>query len=542
MPKGSTEQLRSQPTVAVAAKLFLLIVGGACVAAAAIRATECCSRVADPRAAEMFGALVLGIAFSSIALLSRRPLVSRVAGEVALLAAVLVTVEVAVTATRPANGRKRGIKRPCGWACRSTSGPSLKSWKVCVPRGSTRYQASSEAGPGKRGCSATWPQDSIRCHTRATRPLSSAMKAVISSSTGLTNSGSTIHMVWLRVGTLPSRSSESRLRWVTVFHRVGRPWTSFARRIHGRPTFPWPAHALSLSSARFASTWSRCDHRSFSGSWTVNLRWQEKEERDNVKLARYLDPSFSQGLAERQNETDAVVRRLAPPIRAQDNRLAQQEVQRPWVERFSNLYALSYVRQSLNPMTNWRSPVPPPDLMLFKQCLQLAQQAAAAWGGKLLVVNLPSYAEVTGQEPEALSHRTVVEIVADIGLPLIDGGGIVPVTRRSGGSLCTANGIPSKRRRARVAGASDPRGTRSDPRTAPRRRPLVNIAQGLQCLRISSQGFRPSSTRCSVRPSISMRRWSVWTNHSGRRCGMWSSSLRSSASSACVSTARTPRT
>ena len=455
--------------------------GGACVAAAAIRATECCSRVADPRAAEMFGALVLGIAFSSIALLARRPLVSRVAGEVALLAAVLVTVEVAVTATRPANGRTYARHHA---AVRLGLPFDLRSISEVVE--SLRAQG-VEALPGiERGWAR---QERVRRHLAAGfYPLSHASNSTIvecnesgdflvyrTDEFGFNNPHGLVASAHIAVAVV----GESFALGSLCSTGSVRPWTSFAGCIHGRPTFPWPAQGLSLSSARFARYVEPLQPPVVLWIVDAGFAVEEKEERDNVNLTRYLNPSFSQGLAERQNETDAVVRRLAHPIRAQDDRLAQQEVQRPWVERFSNLYALSYVRQSLNPMTNWRSPVPPPDLMLFKQCLQLAQQAAAAWGGKLLVVNLPSYAEVTGQEPEALSHRTVVEIVADIRASPDRRGGIVPVTRRSGGSLCTANGIPSKRRRARVAGASDPRGTRSDPRTAPRRRPLVSIAQAL---------------------------------------------------------------
>ena len=127
-------------------------------------------------------------------------------------------------------------------------------------------------------------------------------------------------------------------------------------------------------------------------------------------------------------------------------------------------------------MTNWRSPVLPPDLMLFKQCLQLAQQAAAAWGGKLLVVKLPSYAEVTGQEPEALSHRTVVEIVADIGLPLIDGAALFRSHADPVGLFALRTGYhPNEEGHALLARRI--LRNSSDPRTAPRRRSLINIAQ-----------------------------------------------------------------
>ena len=114
---GPTEQLRSQPTVTVAARLFLLIVGGAC---GCTRATECCSRVADPRAAEMFGALVaLGIAFL-VDCTACTPSIGQPRGRGGRAAGGMRDRRSCGHRDRACQwpNLREGFARPCGWASR----------------------------------------------------------------------------------------------------------------------------------------------------------------------------------------------------------------------------------------------------------------------------------------------------------------------------------------------------------------------------------------------------------------------------------------
>jgi hypothetical protein len=402
-----------------------MIVGGACVAAAAIRAAECCGGVADPRTAEMFGALVIGTAFLSIVLFGRRPLVSRLAAEVALLGAVLVTVEVAVIATRPANSRAYARDR----AAAQLGLPfDMRSSSAVVE--SLRVQG-VEALPG---IGRDWARmERVQRHLDAEfYPLSHA-----SNSTIVECNESGDFLVYrtdeLGFNNPPGLVTKGHIEVAVVGESFGlghcvppgRSAVDLVRRVYPRTANFSMAGTGPLSQLGAFREYVE-PLRPPVVLWIVDLGATKlgNEEGDDVKLARYLNPSFSQGLAERQHETDAVVRRLAPAIRAQDDHLAQQEVGRGWVERFSTLYAFSNVRQSLNPVTSRHRQDPPPDLTLFTRCLHHAQQATAAWGGRLLVLNLPSHAEVIGDEPEALRHRTVVDVVADMRLPLIDGAAL----------------------------------------------------------------------------------------------------------------------
>jgi hypothetical protein len=72
--------------------------------------------------------------------------------------------------------------------------------------------------------------------------------------------------------------------------------------------------------------------------WVVNPGFaaDTKESSDPV-LVRYLDPDFSQGLMDRQPEVDAIIRKIAPPLRAESDLALRAELARARAQRFSRV-------------------------------------------------------------------------------------------------------------------------------------------------------------------------------------------------------------
>jgi hypothetical protein len=155
--------------------------------------------------------------------------------------------------------------------------------------------------------------------------------------------------------------------------------------------------------------------------WTVNPGFAiDTEERAHPVLESYLDPAFSQGLMDRQDEVDAVVRTLATNVQAKHDRALSEELQHARDHRFAEVLKLPLLRQRLGPRARAESSVPI-DFSLFNQSLRRARDAVASWGGHLIVVVLPGRGYFIGDRPEMLRHDGVVRAVRALGVPLIDG-------------------------------------------------------------------------------------------------------------------------
>ena len=131
-------------------------------------------------------------------------------------------------------------------------------------------------------------------------------------------------------------------------------------------------------------------------------------------LRRYLEePTYSQGLAHRQAEIDAIV---------------QQVVQRALREPNAKVWALIELEKLLK-LTSLRDAltvIPPAEptahLPVLARILREAESTVEGWGGKMYFVYLP---EMNSLKPGAApsrhaSHDQVVKVVRELGLEIID--------------------------------------------------------------------------------------------------------------------------
>jgi hypothetical protein len=158
--------------------------------------------------------------------------------------------------------------------------------------------------------------------------------------------------------------------------------------------------------------------------WTVNPYFVTADaELENPVLSRYLEPGFSQRLALRQPETDRLVREIAIPVQAELDRIAADRSRQSKRERVLGSWRLPELRASLGAAVR-RGEVlrGATDLSLFKRTLELANEETRGWGGKLVVVLLPIYAEVVaGQVEPDRRHENLARVVQGLGIPFVDG-------------------------------------------------------------------------------------------------------------------------
>jgi hypothetical protein len=153
--------------------------------------------------------------------------------------------------------------------------------------------------------------------------------------------------------------------------------------------------------------------------WIVNPGFAvDKEEGRDPILVRYLNPAFSQGLLHRQHEVDAAVRSLSAPLQATHDVELRAELERARMNRFNRVPKLTLVREHLGPKHKERVAVP--DLALFRESLRLAQAAVTGWGGKLFVVVLPGYGHLLGERPEVVRYEAVMQVLREEHLRIID--------------------------------------------------------------------------------------------------------------------------
>jgi hypothetical protein len=131
-------------------------------------------------------------------------------------------------------------------------------------------------------------------------------------------------------------------------------------------------------------------------------------------LARYLDDSYSQHLAERQPAVDDLVRRAVDEY---------ERPQPPGVmsagERAGAVLKLWSVRQALNPETD--EDRVESLFAALAEALPVAQREVKAWGGELCVVYLPSWVRYEHRHDQMQSERErVLRMVRALNIPLFD--------------------------------------------------------------------------------------------------------------------------
>ena len=145
-------------------------------------------------------------------------------------------------------------------------------------------------------------------------------------------------------------------------------------------------------------------------------------EKTRSLLLRYLEPDHLQHLESRQAEVDDFWK--ATLARQQQLGPAPAGRLRRWKGR---LLAWSRLR-TLRGRVGLQASGPQPDfsrvdLILFRRILQTARDSTRDWGGELYFAYLPTEASVRMRRPtrgEEDLRRSVLKIVQDLGIPLID--------------------------------------------------------------------------------------------------------------------------
>jgi hypothetical protein len=415
--------------ISTAVRFSLMVLAGICVVVAIVRARQCCSSITELPAVAMLGAgLALGVGLFWIASFARRAVVGRLIIEMALLGAVLITAEALVVAAKPHTWTRNAAvqKEILRQRAAERMGVSFDTRSISAVVDSLRTEGVNALPGIGRGWITKEPVKNYMADGFVS--LSHASNATV---VECNESGK--YLVY-RTDEFGFNNPPGLVAGGQV--SIAVVGSSFAL---GHCVPPGSA-AVDLIRAIYPRTanFSMAETRSLSQLaafreyieplqpaivlWFVDPGFATEDiERDNEALARYLNPSFSQRLVYHQSRTDDVITRLALPLQAEVDGAIEKEMQRAAAERFSRLYTLSQVRRSLNLLGRRQGAYATPDLALFEQCLRLAQQAVAGWGGQMVVVVLPNYGELVGEEPESVRRRSVVSAVNEIGLPLIDG-------------------------------------------------------------------------------------------------------------------------
>jgi hypothetical protein len=154
--------------------------------------------------------------------------------------------------------------------------------------------------------------------------------------------------------------------------------------------------------------------------WFVNVSYAEAGQESEVPiLTRYLDPSFSQELRQRQPEVDSFVREVLVPLRVREEgrlKAALTDARRFPLERVIALRELRGLVDLSPPWDPERT-----DLRYFERALESVVRASGAWGGKLLVVVLPGLGISTGQLQSVERYEAVRGALVRAGVSFVDG-------------------------------------------------------------------------------------------------------------------------
>jgi hypothetical protein len=157
--------------------------------------------------------------------------------------------------------------------------------------------------------------------------------------------------------------------------------------------------------------------------WFVNMNFaQPRHESRQPLLMRYLeDPSFSQGLRERQQEVDALVREVAIPVTVERDRALRAELDSATRFPLRRVFEFDEVRGVVGFDAVTRRPPTVPNLSVFARATQLIAETAGKWGGRVVVVMLPSY-ELSAGEPQAHArYDAVSQALQAAGVEVVDG-------------------------------------------------------------------------------------------------------------------------
>ena len=160
--------------------------------------------------------------------------------------------------------------------------------------------------------------------------------------------------------------------------------------------------------------------------WFMNVNFAEpRHEGQRPRLLRYLnDSSYSQGLRHRQSDVDALIRDVVVPLHLERDRALRDELESAEAFPLNRVIELDEVRGLLDVELASQRPPPSPDLSEFRRAIDLVAQTAGRWGGRVIVVILPSY-ELAERRPQNVArYDAVSEALRASEVTVVDGAAL----------------------------------------------------------------------------------------------------------------------
>ena len=157
--------------------------------------------------------------------------------------------------------------------------------------------------------------------------------------------------------------------------------------------------------------------------WFVSMNYADpRHETSEPVLLRYLaDPSFSQGLRSRQSEVDALVGEIAVPVAEQRDRALREGLDEPAGFPVDRWLKFREIRRVVGLLEATQPPPVQPDLTHFTQVTELIAATAERWGGRVIVVMLPSYEISAGEEQAVVRYDAVSRALEEAPVEVVDG-------------------------------------------------------------------------------------------------------------------------
>jgi hypothetical protein len=157
--------------------------------------------------------------------------------------------------------------------------------------------------------------------------------------------------------------------------------------------------------------------------WFMNVNFAEpRHEGQRPRLLRYLsDPSYSQGLRQRQADVDSLVRDVVVPLHQQHDRALRAELESASTFPLSRVIELDEVRGLLDVELASQRPPPAPDLSEFVRAVDSVARTARAWGGRVILVILPSYELSEGRPQNVSRYHAVTAALSASDVTVVDG-------------------------------------------------------------------------------------------------------------------------
>jgi hypothetical protein len=157
--------------------------------------------------------------------------------------------------------------------------------------------------------------------------------------------------------------------------------------------------------------------------WFVNLNFAEpRHESYRPRLLRYLnDASYSQGLRQRQGEVDSFIREVIVPMQVEGDRTLRDEIEGASMFPLGRVAALGEVRRVVDVELGTQRPAPPPGVAEFRRAVDRVAETAGRWGGKVIMVILPSYELSVGRPRDVARYDAVANVLRGSPVTVLDG-------------------------------------------------------------------------------------------------------------------------